>query len=88
LKVRGWLGLQICNLKIGEPNPLRTNTSGESHPSVACQLHNPAEIDPDLARLLAAWPTLPVPIRRAILALVDGAGPPVTGCKTRNALGR
>lgn len=26
--------------------------------------------DPDLARLIAAWPTLPEPIRRAILALV------------------
>ncbi|MBX7104514.1 MAG: hypothetical protein K1X57_10570 [Gemmataceae bacterium] len=26
--------------------------------------------DPDLARILEAWPTLPEPIRRAMLALV------------------
>jgi hypothetical protein len=32
--------------------------------------------DPDLARLLDAWPTLPEPIRRAILALVEST---VTG---------
>ena len=29
-----------------------------------------AEIDPDLAALVAAWPTLPEPIRRAMLALI------------------
>jgi hypothetical protein len=29
------------------------------------------ETDPDLARILDAWPTLPAPIRRAILALVE-----------------
>jgi hypothetical protein len=31
------------------------------------------EIDPHLARLVAAWPTLPEHIRGAILALVDTA---------------
>jgi hypothetical protein len=34
-----------------------------------------AENDPDLARLLAAWLTLSEPIRRAVLALVESAGP-------------
>jgi hypothetical protein len=36
----------------------------------------PAEqTDPDVARLVAAWPTLPDPIRRAMLALLDaGSG--------------
>jgi len=29
------------------------------------------EIDPDLARILDAWPTLPEPIRRAMLALAE-----------------
>jgi hypothetical protein len=29
-----------------------------------------ARIDPDLARIVAAWPTLAEPIRRAMLALV------------------
>ena len=33
------------------------------------------ESDPDLARLNAAWATLPAPIRTAILALLDAAGP-------------
>jgi hypothetical protein len=32
---------------------------------------NPAEIDPDLARVLAAWPDLSDPIRRAVLALIE-----------------
>ena len=27
--------------------------------------------DPDLARILDAWPTLPAPIRRAVLALIE-----------------
>jgi hypothetical protein len=39
-------------------------------------LHKQAENDPDLARILQAWPTLPEPIRRAILALVESAGQP------------
>jgi hypothetical protein len=29
------------------------------------------ESDPDLARLIDAWPTLPEPIRRAMLALLS-----------------
>ena len=29
--------------------------------------------DPDLSRLLAAWPTLPEPIRRAMLAILEAA---------------
>jgi len=31
--------------------------------------------DAELARLVAAWPTLPEPIRRAVLALVNSATP-------------
>jgi hypothetical protein len=68
--------IQIHNKKNSEPNPLHGNTSGESLPSVAVQLPNPAENDPDLAGLLAAWPTLPEPIRRAIVVLVQSAGQP------------
>jgi hypothetical protein len=30
-----------------------------------------AALAADLARILAVWPTLPAPIRRAILALLD-----------------
>ena len=31
--------------------------------------------DPDLTRLNAAWATIPVPIKTAILALLDAASP-------------
>jgi hypothetical protein len=37
----------------------------------------PAEsrlLEPDLAGILDAWPALPEPIRRAILALVESGG--------------
>ena len=30
--------------------------------------------DPDLAAVVNAWPTLPDPIRRAVLALVEAVG--------------
>jgi hypothetical protein len=33
----------------------------------------PVPIDPNLARVIDAWPTLPEPIRRAILALMEAA---------------
>jgi hypothetical protein len=29
------------------------------------------DADPDLARIVAAWPSLPLPIRRAILAIIQ-----------------
>jgi len=35
----------------------------------------PSTIDPDLARILDIWPSLAEPIRRAVLALVESAGP-------------
>jgi hypothetical protein len=37
-------------------------------------LADPFPADPDLAHIVATWPTLPEPIRRAMLALVqDGS---------------
>jgi hypothetical protein len=33
-----------------------------------------AQKSPDLARVFDAWPTLPEPIRRAILALIGSTG--------------
>jgi hypothetical protein len=33
----------------------------------------PSPADPDLACLIEAWPTLPEPIRRAMLALIETA---------------
>jgi hypothetical protein len=35
----------------------------------------PRSSDPDLARVAAAWPALPAPIRAAVLALVAAATP-------------
>ncbi|HJZ54481.1 MAG TPA: hypothetical protein VKE74_05960 [Gemmataceae bacterium] len=35
----------------------------------------PAPNDPELARVVGAWPNLPEPIRRAVLALVGSASP-------------
>jgi hypothetical protein len=38
---------------------------------LARESQNPSPTDPALARIAAAWPTLPNPIRRAMLALVE-----------------
>jgi hypothetical protein len=41
-------------------------------PEVAPSISPPAgPVDPDLVRMLDAWPGLPDPIRRAIVALVE-----------------
>jgi hypothetical protein len=49
---------------------------GESTSPLALQLAQETPIDPDLAAILDAWPTLPEPIRRAMLALVGTAKGP------------
>jgi hypothetical protein len=35
--------------------------------------HGPAVLPRDLALVMSAWPSLPEPIRRAVLALVEAA---------------
>jgi hypothetical protein len=35
---------------------------------------NPRPIDPDLAALIDAWPTLPAPLKTGIMAMVKAAG--------------
>jgi hypothetical protein len=61
--------------------PVPTGTSGDGTPPLTAPLTGTAESgcepvresDPDLARVVEAWPTLPPAIRRAMLALVgDG----------------
>ncbi len=49
---------------------------------------SPAEGPSDLARVVDAWPTLPDPIRRAVLALVGTAAPaaPTAGRDLDDAL--
>lgn len=64
---------QIEKLANPGPNPLPASTSGDSSPSVARQLPTGAENDPDMARILDAWPTLPAHIKAAVLALVGAA---------------
>jgi hypothetical protein len=41
----------------------RSDTAGEG-----------GNADADLAALVAAWPTLPAPIRRAVMAMIEAAG--------------
>jgi hypothetical protein len=41
-------------------------------------LHSPAGFDPDLQRVLDAWPILPPAIRAAVLALIGAAAPHAT----------
>src|SRR5262249_37780730 len=57
------------------PNPLPANTSDDGAPGVALCLAQTEEtpIDPDLLRVVQAWPDLPDAIRRAVLALVSSA---------------
>jgi hypothetical protein len=38
------------------------------------RLQSAAETDPDLARVVTAWPELPAPIKAAVLALIGAAG--------------
>jgi hypothetical protein len=51
---------------------LPANTSGTADRPLAPQLAQDPE-DPDLARLVAAWPSLPEHIRAAVVALVAAA---------------
>jgi len=53
-------------------NPLSVNTSGESPPRLAPVLA-PSPSDPELTRLVAAWPMLPGNIRAATMALLGAA---------------
>ncbi len=53
--------------------PTAAIPSAPARSSVAHQLPTAAEIDPDLARVVTAWPDLPTHIRAAVLALVGTA---------------
>jgi hypothetical protein len=64
--------IQIHSLEATSRNPLPANTSAATAGQLAPQLA-PTHADPDLARVVEAWPTLPPAIRRAVLALL-GSG--------------
>ena len=38
--------------------------------------NNSTATDPDLAKVVEAWPRLPEPIKRAILAMIEASGQP------------
>jgi hypothetical protein len=60
-----------------EPNQHSPNDSTNPAPGGAksgAPASRPSTIDPTLAALIAAWPTLPDPIRAGILAMVRAAG--------------
>jgi hypothetical protein len=73
--------VQLGNAAVHRPNPLPAITSGTKArrlaPQLAPVIENtpPAAFPTDLARVAAAWPALPDPIRRAVLALVESAAP-------------
>ncbi len=48
-----------------------------AHPGKTClpnSLPNPAHLDPDLAAVVTAWPSLPEPVREAIARLAQLTG--------------
>ena len=49
----------------------RSSASTSSSPSSCAQ--EPSKTDPDLAKLIDAWPTLPQPLKAGIRAMVDAA---------------
>jgi hypothetical protein len=52
-----------------------TDTSGNSHArGAATGAVETQNMSPELAKIVAAWPTLPDALRRAMLALIDSAG--------------
>ena len=63
---------QSHSLNAPERKPLPDNTSGTPDPSLAPVLAPDPE-DPDLVRVVTAWPALPPHLRAAVLALVDAA---------------
>ncbi len=61
----------VGNVETEDANVNPANDLRSLRASVAQWLPN----DPDFARLAAAWPDLPEPIRRAVLAIIDATKP-------------
>ena len=59
--------------------PSRAKVSGNTPPRPHRAPTKTSALDPDLARLIDAWPTLPDPIKAAVLALLDSARPSLKG---------
>lgn len=74
--------MRTCNQGIlsasgGGYKSLLANTSDDFQSTVERALTKAImETDPEVARILAAWPTISVPLKAAILAIVDSARSP------------
>jgi hypothetical protein len=51
-------------------NSAAPRTAVDAEPTAANERETQSPIDPALAKIVAAWPSLPEPIRRAMLALI------------------
>jgi hypothetical protein len=60
-------------IQCGPPVKLEENAdfAQGATPGATSPLAMSAPIDPALARIVAAWAALPVPLRRAMLALIE-----------------
>ena len=71
---------RTCNLRFRRPtaNLQNTNSDSDLQPIADTGSSNGSSSppDPDLARVVEAWATLPEPLRRAVLALVGSAERP------------
>jgi hypothetical protein len=81
--------VRTCNLRFRRPtaserNPLADNTSGDAATPLAPVLA-PGPQDPDLDRVVAAWPTLPVHVRQTIATLITAAAPGIASAATNTA---
>ena len=61
---------QFANL-VNSRTAERASISPSSSPSSCAQ--KPSKTDPDLAKLINAWPTLPEPLKAGIRAMVEAA---------------
>jgi len=69
-------GSTVPFLRVVNPNPISTLRQSADPVAVPVAVTAKSEggnDDPDLSRLIAAWPTLPEPIRRAMLAILEAA---------------
>jgi hypothetical protein len=57
---------------VADRKPLRKTTSGKTDDPLAVQPAQDACEDPEVARIVAAWSSLPEPTRRAIITIIDG----------------
>ena len=59
-------------VKSTEPSASRSTSTSTSQ-SPANQTKKTTDADPDLAKLIDAWPTLPEPLKEGIRAMVEAA---------------